>query len=218
MAKSSFFEIDILEIAWSHFDQSEWLQKGKVRSWPDIGPKENHWGGEEEQQHCSNCQIDFKNNFDSKHRAVMMKIPWCRDWGVWYPCRRTPGRHPGPLLFIVSLDYVLQKTISGWEQELGFTTTPQRSTRNPAVALTDMDYADEICLISTRWGRPRNSWKEWRRNMPCLGSCRTERRVRSSHIISSRITHLSGQPKAMQLSRWATSSTWVPGSTQQSRI
>ena len=149
MAKSSFFEIDILEIAWSHFDQSEWLQKGKVSSWPDIGPKENHWGGEEEQQHCSNCQIDFKNNFDSKHRAVMMKIPWCRDWGVWYPCRRTPGRHPGPLLFVVSLDYVLQKTISGWEQELGFTTRPQRSTRNPAVV-----WQTWIMLTRSAWYLP----------------------------------------------------------------
>ena len=43
---------------------------------------------------------------------------------------------------------MLQKAISGWEQELGFTTTPQRSTRNPAVALADLDYADDICLIS----------------------------------------------------------------------
>ena len=55
-----------------------------------------------------------------------------------------------PFLFVVALDYALRKAISGREQELGFEITPRKSTRHPAVTLTDLDYADDICLISDR--------------------------------------------------------------------
>ena len=53
-----------------------------------------------------------------------------------------------PFLFIIVLDYALRQAIQGREQELGFTITPRRSTRHPAVTLTDLDYADDICLLS----------------------------------------------------------------------
>jgi len=32
--------------------------------------------------------------------------------------------------------------------ELGFTITPKRSRRTPTVALTDLDFADDVCLLS----------------------------------------------------------------------
>ncbi|CAJ1063034.1 PREDICTED: uncharacterized protein LOC103374843 [Xyrichtys novacula] len=51
-------------------------------------------------------------------------------------------------LFIIVLDYVLRKAISGREQQLGFTLTPRRLRRHPAVVLTDLDYADDISLLS----------------------------------------------------------------------
>ena len=51
-------------------------------------------------------------------------------------------------LFIIVLDYALRKAISGREQELGFTLTPRRSRRHPTVVLTDLDYADDISLLS----------------------------------------------------------------------
>ena len=53
-----------------------------------------------------------------------------------------------PFLFIIVLDYALRKAISGREQELGFTLTPRKSRRHSAVVLTDLDYADDISLLS----------------------------------------------------------------------
>lgn len=35
-----------------------------------------------------------------------------------------------PFLFTIVLDYALRKDISGWEQELGFTLTPQLKGQN----------------------------------------------------------------------------------------
>ena len=52
-----------------------------------------------------------------------------------------------PFLFIIVLDYALRQAIQGRERELGFTITPRRSTRHPAETLTDLDYADDICLL-----------------------------------------------------------------------
>jgi len=53
-----------------------------------------------------------------------------------------------PFLFILVLDYALRRAISGREAELGFTITPRRSRRHPAVTETDLDFADDIALMS----------------------------------------------------------------------
>ena len=121
------------------------------------------------------CFVDFRKAFDSIHRGVMIKI--LRAYGVppnllraietMY--RDTSARvvtpdgesedfriHAGvlqgdtlaPFLFIIALDYALRKAISGREEELGFTLTRRRSRRHPAAVLTDLDYADDICLVS----------------------------------------------------------------------
>lgn len=48
----------------------------------------------------------------------------------------------------------ISQAINGWEKDLGFTITPKRSSRvssrYPGVALADLDYADDICLLSDR--------------------------------------------------------------------
>ena len=53
-----------------------------------------------------------------------------------------------PYLFIIVLDYVLREAINGREDELGFTIKSRQSRRVPAVKITDLDFADDIALIS----------------------------------------------------------------------
>ena len=53
-----------------------------------------------------------------------------------------------PFLFIVALDYALRCAIDGKEEELGFTLNKRASRRVPAKTLTDLDFADDISLLS----------------------------------------------------------------------
>ncbi|XP_020903545.1 uncharacterized protein LOC110241963 [Exaiptasia diaphana] len=54
-----------------------------------------------------------------------------------------------PFLFIIVLDHAMRKALSdGKEDELGFTITPRRSRRYPKVVLADLDFADDIALLS----------------------------------------------------------------------
>jgi ribosomal protein S18 len=46
------------------------------------------------------------------------------------------------------LDYVLRKTFTGKEEELGFTLQRKRSRRTPAITVTDLDFADDLALLS----------------------------------------------------------------------
>ena len=121
------------------------------------------------------CFIDFRKAFDSVHRGMMMKILKAYDVppnllraiGTMYTGTRAQVTTPdgsseefniqtgvlqgdtlAPFLFIIVLDYALRQAMRGKEQELGFTITPRRSTRHPAQTLTDLDYADDICLLS----------------------------------------------------------------------
>ena len=52
-----------------------------------------------------------------------------------------------PFLFIVVLDYVLRKSLD-LNNSSGFQLHPRRSSRNPAIHLTDADFADDIALIA----------------------------------------------------------------------
>ena len=52
-----------------------------------------------------------------------------------------------PYLFVICLDYVLRKAFDA-NKELGFTLSKSRSRRHPAVKLTDVDYADDLAIIS----------------------------------------------------------------------
>ena len=121
------------------------------------------------------CFIDFKKAFDSINRSTMMKILKAYDVppnihqaiGSMYTNTRarvmTPdgcseefdittgvlqGDTLAPFLFIIVLDYALRQAIAGREESLGFTIKPRRASRHPAVMLTDLDYADDISVIS----------------------------------------------------------------------
>jgi len=51
-----------------------------------------------------------------------------------------------PFLFIIVLDYVLQQAVCN--SQLGVTVRPRQGSRCPAEYLTDLDYADDIALVS----------------------------------------------------------------------
>ena len=119
--------------------------------------------------------IDFKKAFDSIHRGKMMRI--LKAYGippnllqaiemmytntkakVFSPDGETElfdittgvlqGDTLAPFLFIIVLDYAMSKAMAGKEEELGFTLTPRRSRRHPKVVLADLDFANDIALLS----------------------------------------------------------------------
>ncbi len=53
-----------------------------------------------------------------------------------------------PYLFIIVLDYALRKAIDGKEETFGFTVNGRRSRRVGPTIITDLDFADDIALIS----------------------------------------------------------------------
>ena len=55
-----------------------------------------------------------------------------------------------PFLFIIVLDYALRGALDGCEDQLGFTISTRRSKRQSAVTLTDLDFADDIALLSDK--------------------------------------------------------------------
>ena len=52
-----------------------------------------------------------------------------------------------PYLFIITLDYVMRTALTNYE-DMGFTLDERRSSRNPAIHLTDADFADDLALLS----------------------------------------------------------------------
>ena len=53
-----------------------------------------------------------------------------------------------PFLFVIVLDYALRKAINGREHDPGFTIRPRRSLRDIRVEVTDLEFADDIALLS----------------------------------------------------------------------
>ena len=119
--------------------------------------------------------IDFRKAFDSIHRGKMMKI--LRAYGIptnllnaiekMYTDTRAKVVSPdgetdlfeitagvlqgdtlAPFLFIIVLDYAMRKAMAGCEEDLGFTLTPRKSRRYPKEVLADLDFADDIALLS----------------------------------------------------------------------
>ena len=119
--------------------------------------------------------VDFKKAFDSIHRTTMMKILEAYDIphnlikavSKMYENTRAKVISPdgdtdffeikagvlqgdtlAPYLFVIVLDYVMRQTYTGREEELGFQLYRQRSRRFPAVSVTDLDFADDLALIT----------------------------------------------------------------------
>ena len=119
--------------------------------------------------------IDFKKAFDSIHRGKMMQI--LKAYGIPPNLLRaiermytntkarvispdgetemfdiTAGVLQGdtlaPFLFVIVLDHAMRQAVSGREEELGFTIHPRKSRRHPKTVLTDLDFADDISLLS----------------------------------------------------------------------
>ena len=120
--------------------------------------------------------IDFKKAFDSIHREKMIRI--LKAYGIppnllraieqMYTNTKARVQTPdgeteqfnisagvlqgdtlAPFLFIIVLDYAMRKAMAdGKEDELGFTITPRKSRRHPKEVLADLDFADDIALLS----------------------------------------------------------------------
>ena len=119
--------------------------------------------------------IDFKKAFDTINRQKMIKI--LTAYGIptrivqaisdMYSNTRARVQTPegltaefqiktgvlqgdtlAPYLFIMVLDYALRKAIGDKGNELGFTIKPRQSRRLPAQVITDLDFADDIALLS----------------------------------------------------------------------
>ena len=119
--------------------------------------------------------LDFQKAFDSLNRPMMFKI--LKAYGIpprllsaikaTYSGTRAKvvtmdgdsdefeisagvlqGDTLAPFLFVIVLDYALRKAINGREADLGLTITPRKSRRHPAKALADLDFADDIVLLS----------------------------------------------------------------------
>ena len=53
-----------------------------------------------------------------------------------------------PYLFDIVIDYCMRKAISGDEERLGFTLEQRKSRRVGPKSITDVDFADDIALLS----------------------------------------------------------------------
>ena len=140
-------------------------------------------GIKDKQLECIITFIDFKKAFDSVHRGKMLKI--LKAYGipdgivkaidimysntqavVISPDGETDafeilagvlqGDTLAPYLFIIVLDYVMRMSIGQDKDTLGFTVTPRRSRRYPAEILTDLDFADDIALLSDTLQQAQN--------------------------------------------------------------
>ena len=127
--------------------------------------------------------IDFTKAFDTIHRGKMVKI--LRAYGIpeelvvaiddmykgtkakvlspdgeTEPFEISSGVLQGdtlaPYLFIIVLDYALRKAINGREEELGFCLKKRRSRRIGPETITDLDFADDIALLSEQIVQAQN--------------------------------------------------------------
>jgi hypothetical protein len=119
--------------------------------------------------------IDFRKAFDTIHRGKMIRI--LKAYGIpdiiahaiedTYQGTKAKvttsdgdtdefdilagvlqGDTLAPYLFIIVLDYCLRSAIEGREESLGFTIKPRRSRRVGPLNVTDLDFADDIALLS----------------------------------------------------------------------
>ena len=125
---------------------------------------------------CVILFIDFKKAFDSIHRGKMMKIlsaygipkELVNAIGRLYDDTRARVLSPdgetdyfkilagvlqgdtlAPYLFVIMIDYIMRKTIDGDGERLGFQLSRRRSRRVGPIYITDLDFADDLALLTT---------------------------------------------------------------------
>ena len=97
----------------------------------------------------SKANSDCRSCAHSWHKTT--EILWC--------CHKTlvlQGDTLAPYLFIIVLDYVLRKALDGREEELGFCLKKCQSRRFGPEILTDLDFADDIALLSEQTHQAQN--------------------------------------------------------------
>ncbi|XP_063680102.1 uncharacterized protein LOC134815494 [Bolinopsis microptera] len=119
--------------------------------------------------------IDFKKAFDSVHRGLLMKI--LKAYGIPEAIVRLiegiytstkanvitadgiteifdilagvlQGDTLAPYLFIIMIDYIMTVTIDDDDSDSGFTLRPARSRRIGAEKIADVEFADDVALIT----------------------------------------------------------------------
>ena len=51
-------------------------------------------------------------------------------------------------MFAIAVDYIMREAVQGDEDKLGFELHPRRSSRHPAIKITDLLFADDIALLA----------------------------------------------------------------------
>ena len=119
--------------------------------------------------------IDFKKAFDTIHRGKMLAIlkyygipeELVKAISIMYEDTTSnvitfdgetetfnilagvlQGDTLAPYLFVIVIDYVMRTALLGREYKLGFQLRKRKSRRVPAITITDMDFADDIALVS----------------------------------------------------------------------
>ena len=73
-----------------------------------------------------------------------------------------------PFLFIIVLDYVLRMSVDKINNN-GLEIHPRRSSRYPAVYITDTDFADDISLVSGSLSNAQNILLSLESAAKCVG-------------------------------------------------
>ena len=87
-----------------------------------------------------------------------------------------------PFLFIIVLDYAMRQAVSGREEELGFTIHPRKSRRYPKVVLTDLDFADDISLLSDEIEQAQELLSSVERECKKVGLCINAKKTKALTI------------------------------------
>ena len=61
-----------------------------------------------------------------------------------------------PFLFVIVLDFALRQSIDGKEEDFGLTIDRRRSRRVPGKHICDLDFADDIVLLSNEIEQAKN--------------------------------------------------------------
>ena len=99
-----------------------------------------------------------------------------------------------PFLFIIVLDYVLRMSVDKINDN-GLEIHPRMSSRNPAVYLTDTDFADDIALISGSLFNAQNLLSSLEAAAKCVGLHFNESKteyINKTNDITSHLETLSG--------------------------